>query len=486
MARYSFFVVEKLGPKQSLTPEGFLLCEEVPLARTGMMVYGPGETPIEPGPDGITKIFREPEDVFSPETLASAQGKSVTNDHPDEDVVPENWKELTHGFMFNVRQGEGSQDDLMIGDLLVTTPEAITAIREEGKVEVSLGYDAEYEETGPGMGKQKNLLINHIALVVEGRCGPRCAIKDSKSSLNGSNSMPVKSTKDKKSLIKGLLDKAFKAKDAAEVEALQSQIDEALESGPESSTGDIHIHLPGATPAADIETGIQETDDDEGATGEGDQWAKNAQEHEEFRTRLQALEELVKTLTAAPAADAEGEGEGENTSDSEEEEEGKGTADEAEEKEIQDEVPEELKEEASKAKDSAFLQDSFQDTVAMAEILVPGIRIPTFDSSVAKKNSFKVICGLRKLALDSAYATADGKAIIDDVLGGKTFDSAKMSTSELRSLFRSAASTKRAINNRSVVKQSVSVFNAKDQSAKPQGVKTLADLNKRYAEVYKI
>lgn len=480
MQRYAFFVVEQLGPKQSLTPEGFLLCEQVPLARTGMMVYGPGETPIEPGPDGITKIFREPEDVFTSETLASAQGKSVTNDHPDEDVVPDNWKDLTHGFMFNVRRGEGAQDDLMIGDLLVTTPEAIKAIRDEGKIEVSLGYEAEYEELGPGMGKQKNLLINHIALVVEGRCGPRCAIKDSKPNSNGSDLMAVKTTKDKKSFVKDLLNKAFKAKDAAEVEELQSQIDAEFESSESTGTGDIHIHFPGATPASASDEEVEEVND-EGSEPD-DQWAKNTQEHEEFRTRLQALEEFMKS--ASGAADAQNEGE--ETNDGENEE-GENTADEAEEAEMKDEIPEELQEKASKANDSAFFKESFQDTVAMAEILVPGIRIPTFDSAAKKDATFKAICGLRKSALDAAYAIPETKPIIDDLLGGKTFDSAKLNTGEVRTLFRSAANVKRSLNNRmSSSKQSVAVFNSKDGTVNSNTkIKSISDLNKRYSEVYK-
>ena len=56
-----------LGLKQALTPEGFLLCEDVPLARPGEMIYGPDETPIEAGPDGITHITRTLDELL--ETL---------------------------------------------------------------------------------------------------------------------------------------------------------------------------------------------------------------------------------------------------------------------------------------------------------------------------------------------------------------------------------------------------------------------------------
>jgi hypothetical protein len=45
-----YHTIEQIGPKRSLTSHGFLLCRDVPIARTEMQLYGPGETPIEPGP----------------------------------------------------------------------------------------------------------------------------------------------------------------------------------------------------------------------------------------------------------------------------------------------------------------------------------------------------------------------------------------------------------------------------------------------------
>lgn len=76
------YTVHRLGPKRALTPEGFLLCEDVPVARTGEMLYGPGEVPVEPGPDGLIRISRTPDEVFRPETLASCIGKPVPGDIP--------------------------------------------------------------------------------------------------------------------------------------------------------------------------------------------------------------------------------------------------------------------------------------------------------------------------------------------------------------------------------------------------------------------
>lgn len=464
-SRYEFHTTEKLGPKQSTTPEGFLLCEEVALARTGMMVYGPDETPIEAGPDGIVKIFREPEDIFTAITFASAQGKAVTNDHPDEDVTPENWRDLSHGMMLNIRRGEGAQDDLMLGDLLITTKEGIKQIRERGKIEVSLGYEADYEEIGPGAGKQTNLIINHIALVDQGRCGSRCAIADSKHTTKDL-SMSIK-TKDKaarKTKFIDLLMAAFKAKDSAEIEELAEKAADEMEEDPTASTGDTHIHIHNgeSAPATDDENEDIPTGDEdplEGNTdpedtqddGEDSRWAENASEHADMIRRITALEAALGSATAA---------------DSEEELPA----------EAQDEFPDEVKEEASKAKDSAYFAESFQDTAALAEILVPGIRIPTYDRASKPVATFKAIANLRRQALDLAYAQPKTRGILDELLSGKDLNTKKMTCDAIRTLFRSAASMQRNANN------SLRGTAEDKQNQSPAGVTSIADLNRLNAE----
>lgn len=468
--RSAFYTTEKLGPKQSLTPEGFLLCAEVPLARIGVMIYGPDETPIKAGPEGIVKIVREAEDVFTPETLASAQGKPVTNDHPDEDVTPENWKDLSHGTMLNVRRGDGVLDDLMIGDLLVTTKEGIAAVR-SGKVEVSLGYEADYEETGLGVGKQTNIIINHIALVDQGRCGPRCAISDAKPNLKGTGTMKTKSNR-----ILDALMKAFKAKDAAEVEELAKKVDDEMQGDPDK-TGDTHIHIhsngtisdapgEGADPAAAALANAGATGGEGGAEGAktiDDAFAEhvqqNASEHADLAARIQALEAAVQALggTGGTATDEEAEVPSEAL----------------------DEFPEEVKEEASKAKDSKYFADSFQDTVAMAEILVPGIRVPTFDGAQKPGTTFKKICGLRRQALDLAYAQPATRATLDDVLGGKELNTKNMTCDAVRTLFRAAASAQRNLNNAQASRTGDTT-----KSTAKVGPRSLADINRLNAEKY--
>src|SRR6185312_631482 len=67
-----FFATEQLGEHMSETPEGYLICEAVPIARTGVQEYADIEFPeLEAGPDGIIYVERDPDVVFAPETLAS-------------------------------------------------------------------------------------------------------------------------------------------------------------------------------------------------------------------------------------------------------------------------------------------------------------------------------------------------------------------------------------------------------------------------------
>jgi hypothetical protein len=173
-----FYTTSDLGPQRSLTPDGFLLCRDAVLARCGVQHYGPGETPIA---GDFVRIERDPEEVFSDEAVASANGKPVVNDHPMDawggriDVSPDNWRDFAVGHVMSPRR---SADDFLVADLMITERRAIDLIN-HGKRQLSCGYDADYEDIAPGHGRQRNIRINHVALVDQARCGPLCSIGDS-------------------------------------------------------------------------------------------------------------------------------------------------------------------------------------------------------------------------------------------------------------------------------------------------------------------
>ena len=174
-----FYSTARLSDNISLTPEGFLICESVAITRAGELLYSPDETTIEAA-DGDTVITREIQDITSPQVIASFEGKPITIGHPEngEFVGPKNYKELSVGVIQNVRSGSGEEQDKLLADLLITDYEAIEAVRSKKLREVSCGYEADFYQIKPGLGKQENIRGNHLAIVQSGRCGSECAIFD--------------------------------------------------------------------------------------------------------------------------------------------------------------------------------------------------------------------------------------------------------------------------------------------------------------------
>ncbi|MFB0841790.1 DUF2213 domain-containing protein [Paenibacillus oleatilyticus] len=186
----------RFSPNMTETPEGFLICHNVPIARTGWYEYLGEEIGAEPGK--IARVYRGPEEVFSPAAMASFEGKVVTDEHPLVAVTPDNATRYAKGVVQNVRQGSGSDADLLMADLVVYDQMLIDEIQ-EGKREVSCGYDCLYEAMEDGMYRQKQICGNHVAVVKSGRAGDRVAIQDSKTQkVEGATEMPKKNALPKK------------------------------------------------------------------------------------------------------------------------------------------------------------------------------------------------------------------------------------------------------------------------------------------------
>ncbi|MBG9773562.1 hypothetical protein ABD71_10895 [Brevibacillus laterosporus] len=187
------------------TPEGFLICHNVPIARTGWYEYLAEEIGAIDQKGKIVKVYRSPDDVFSLGAIASFEGKVLTDEHPHEAVTPDNATRYTKGVIQNVRQGSGENSDLLLADLVVYDQTLINEIQ-DGKREVSCGYDCTYEEMEDGTYQQREICGNHVAVVKSGRAGDRVAIQDSnsqtleniKSKSKGDTSMAKKITLPKK------------------------------------------------------------------------------------------------------------------------------------------------------------------------------------------------------------------------------------------------------------------------------------------------
>ncbi len=169
----------RLSPNQTMTPEGFLICLNVPIARTGVQTYLRSELGLTDDPAGLVDVIRTEDEVFSEATIASFEGKPATEDHPPMEVTPDNITAYDKGHVQNVHRGSGDESDLLIADLYITAPPLIEAIKSGRLREVSCGYDCEYRQDEKGRLYQCSIRGNHVAVVSAGRAGSRVAIKDS-------------------------------------------------------------------------------------------------------------------------------------------------------------------------------------------------------------------------------------------------------------------------------------------------------------------
>lgn len=168
-----------ISPNQIETGEGFLICRNVPIARTGTQEYMGREIGLTGrDADKIITVRREPEEVFSSAALASFEGKPATNDHPPDLIGPDDVGLYEKGHAQNVRRGTGEWADYIVADLHIHDRELIDAIQ-NGKREISCGYECDYVDNGDGTYSQKNIRGNHVAVVDRGRAGKRAAILDS-------------------------------------------------------------------------------------------------------------------------------------------------------------------------------------------------------------------------------------------------------------------------------------------------------------------
>ncbi|MGN4131454.1 DUF2213 domain-containing protein [Klebsiella pneumoniae] len=298
-----YFFKTRLGNTRFQLADGSVLFKDVPIARTGEQEYDATERPeLVPNDRGKVIVRRTPEEVFSERAMASFEGMAVTIGHPrDFDgqiifVTPDNWRQLAHGHIQNVRRGTDDKTDLLLADVIVKTPEALQAI-DDGDDEVSCGYDADYEQISPGLAKQSAITANHLALVPNGRAGFRCAIGDSMPSTT-------------KNWFTRLL-KARKTGDAAEMASL-------IDNPPDDVTGDNDVSTAMTPGGVVINLAPQNPLPGPALPGTGDaedipEWGK---------ALIEAVAKLTPAATAPGTDDAEDEEE-------KKEEEGKVTGDAA-------------------------------------------------------------------------------------------------------------------------------------------------------------
>ena len=155
------------------------------LTRVGIFEYQ--------NPDGtIRRELRLPEEVFAPESLASYKGKPVILTHEAGMIDTENVQQEHIGTILSegIQDGENVRAQIVIHDAHSLS---------YGLRELSVGYSLDLEET-PGEWKgqpydaiQRNIRVNHLALVEKARAGDSARLnidgKDTQQNQKGGNTM---------------------------------------------------------------------------------------------------------------------------------------------------------------------------------------------------------------------------------------------------------------------------------------------------------
>lgn len=426
------YATEQLGPTQALTPEGYLRCEGVPIARTGPQIYSGHELrSLEPGRDGLITVIREESEVFKPETIASFEGKSVTIRHTF--VDPDNVQRVEVGHAQNVRRSEVERD-LLIADLLIKDARAIELVKEDPTNpykktlrEISCGYDAEYIQQEPGIAYQCNIIGNHVALVERGRAGSRCSIQDEEPQMSTSKKTPISD----------LLTKLIRAAKTGDTALIKRTADEAE-----------------ATEAEEK----KRAEDEEKEEREKAEREKTADSIAKLTKTVDALTTVVAQLAKTKDEELNPDGDVKKTEDDD-------MTPEEKEKKAADEAAEIEKKESEKT------ADAMRDTASRAEILLPGFTMPTADSV---PNMAGVVTVQRKVLAD-ALKTENGKAVIAPLVSGRTVDA--LSADAVSTVFLAASEMMKQKNNSRGARHA-----SKTNDHKP--AITAADINRRNAEFY--
>lgn len=153
-------------------PDGFLTVD-VPITRPGVFPYQRNDGTIQ-------MEAKLPEEIFSDLTITSARAKPVTDQHPPEPVTLENINRYSRGMSHTDSRVENG---MLKVSVTITDQALIERVRSGDQREISIGFLSDViEEPGSYQGEayqyaQRNIDINHIAVVERGRAGSQVSIR---------------------------------------------------------------------------------------------------------------------------------------------------------------------------------------------------------------------------------------------------------------------------------------------------------------------
>lgn len=230
-----YYYGTEISPNQIETGEGFLICKNVPIARTGKQIYRAADINLDGDPDREIDVNRYEEDVFDKAAIASFEGKPVTDGHPSVEVDLSNYQQYAKGHAQRVHRN----GDFLVADLYINDPVLIDEIKNNVKREVSCGYMCNYVQDGNSW-RQTQIRGNHVAVVPRGRAGHEVSIKDEMPMLKGGFEMG----KFTKELLK-VFGTATKDASAEDIEQMAATTAAVLDAEPAEQA-------PEAEPTADV------------------------------------------------------------------------------------------------------------------------------------------------------------------------------------------------------------------------------------------
>lgn len=163
-----------------ITRDGYLAAE-ARVARTGIQMYRASELGMDGDPNRVVRVYRPPEEVFAADSLASYAYRPVTLNHPDVMVDASNWKEHSRG----QTGAEVLRDKEFVRVPMVLMDAGAIDEWKQGKRELSMGYTMDLDTTSGTTPNgeqydavQRNLRMNHLALVTRARGGSELRLGD--------------------------------------------------------------------------------------------------------------------------------------------------------------------------------------------------------------------------------------------------------------------------------------------------------------------
>ncbi len=145
---------------------GFLYCKNSILGNTGVQKYLGKEIGLK-GEEAnkVIEMVRDEESVFDKASMSSFEGKPITLFHPKGKVNSKNYKKFLVGSIKDVKRDEGN----LASDIVLYDEYTIDKVKKGELKDLSLGYRAKVVQMADGRYKQTDIIINHLAIVEEGR-----------------------------------------------------------------------------------------------------------------------------------------------------------------------------------------------------------------------------------------------------------------------------------------------------------------------------